>query len=207
MLVETLIAISLFSVVLLSSMALVESGRRFSSTTLQITNVEDLAQQMLFRMENELANAHGERVLTTLTAPLAAGEVGTLQVSAANQGFPPHGTLLLERGRPNEERIAYQGIADANHFRVPRAASSTLAMNHAADSSLRSVIGLVEPLANQTNPTASDYDGIALKRQPVYFRGDGTGFVLVPVDRAAATTRWSDTGSTSRRRRAVRRHG
>jgi hypothetical protein len=185
MLVETLIAVSLFSVVLLSSMAMVESGRRFSSSTMQITTVEDLAQQMLFRMERELATAAGSTPRFTLPLPLPAADEAGMLVSST-LGFPPRGTLLVHRGGALEERISYSGIDGATRFTgLARGAQCTTPNAHpGGDGADHLWAGLAEPLANQAAPPPSEYDGIALEEgRQVFFRGDGTGFSYrVPVD-------------------------
>lgn len=189
LLMETVVAVSLFAVVLLASMAMVESGRRFSSSSMQITAVEDLAQQMLFRMERELASATGSAPKVSLPGPLDAGEAAGVTVSST-QGFPPRGTLVLERGTQREERIAYTGLAGGNRFTgLLRGQQCTNDVRHPGDDGRDHLWGgLAEPLSNQEAPGAGDYDGIALEEgQPVFFRGDGTGFSYrVPVDPSGA---------------------
>ena len=178
-------AVGLFSVVLLSSMAMVESGRRFSNSAMQITTVEDLAQQMLFRMEHELASATGSTPRFTLPLPMNAAETTGVTVSTT-LGFPPRGTLLLDRGGAREERSTYSRIASSTRFEgLTRGVECTVASDHAGANGVDHLWGgLAEPLANQLAPAPGDYDGIALEDgQPVYFRGDGTGFSFrVPVD-------------------------
>jgi hypothetical protein len=185
LLLETLIAVSLFSVVLLSSMAMVESGRRFTNSTMQITTVEDLAQQMLFRMEHELACATGSTPVFALPAPVNAAEAAGLTVSST-LGFPPRGTLLLDRGTAHEERVSYTSIASTTRFEgLTRGVECTVASDHAGANGVDQLwCGLAEPLANQLDPAPGDFDGIALEDgQRVYFRGDGMGFSYrVPVD-------------------------
>jgi len=179
------VAVGLFSVVLLSSMAMVESGRRFSNSAMQITTVEDLAQQMLFRMEHELASATGSTPRFTLPLPMNAAETTGVTVSTT-LGFPPRGTLLLDRGGAREERSTYSRIASSTRFEgLTRGVECTVASDHAGANGVDHLWGgLAEPLANQLAPAPADYDGIALEDgQPVYFRGDGTGFSFrVPVD-------------------------
>jgi hypothetical protein len=183
-LIEILIAVTLFTVVLLSSMAMVESGRRFSRSTLEITTVEDLAQQMLFRMEHELANASGLEPQASLTANLGAGDTGSLQVTST-VGFPPRGTLVVERGTAQEERIAYASLAaDRVTFQtLTRGEQCTGSFDHLDGKELL-WNGLAEPLEDQVAPTADDYDGIALEEGvQTFFRGDGIGFAYrVPID-------------------------
>jgi hypothetical protein len=166
-------------------MAMVESGRRFSNSTLQITGVEDLAQQMLFHMEHELASATGSTPKFTLPGPLSAGEVSGMDVSST-LGFPPHGTLLLDRGGARAERVNYSSIASATRFEgLARGQECTTSSDHAGANGVDQLwCGLAEPLANQVDPSPADYDGIALEDgQKVYFRGDGRGFSYrVPID-------------------------
>lgn len=185
MLIETLIGVTLFAVVILSSMAMVESGRRFSSSTMQITTVEDLAQQMLFRLEHELAPASGIEPIFTLATPLTAVDVERMTVSST-LGFPPRGTLILERGTEREERVAYGSILGLTEFGdLARGQACTPASDHAATSGVEHLwAGLALPLENQTAPSAAEYDGIALEEgRQVFFRGDGTGFSFrLPVD-------------------------
>jgi hypothetical protein len=185
MLIETLIGVTLFAVVILSSMAMVESGRRFSSSTMQITTVEDLAQQMLFRLEHELAPASGAEPVFTLASPLGAADVQRMTVSST-LGFPPRGTLVLERGTEREERVAYGSILGLTEFGdLTRGLACTPATDHAATSSVDHLWGgLAMPLENQDAPGPDEYDGIALEEdRSVFFRGDGTGFSFrLPVD-------------------------
>jgi hypothetical protein len=185
MLLETLVALTLFCVVILSSMAMVESGRRFSGSTLSITTVEDMAQQMLFRMERELASATGATPRFSLPATLTSGEVAGVAVSS-NLGFPPRGTLVLERGTAREERLEYTGLEGVNRFvGLTRGVRCTKAEEHpGAEGTDHLWAGLAEPLDDQDAPPASAYDGIALEQgREVFFRGDGTGFSYrMPVD-------------------------
>src|ERR1700752_1510085 len=162
LMIEALIAISLFATVLLSSMALVQSCRGFSHSTLQVPAVEDLSQQMLFRMEHELAAATGANAnpFTALTATLSASERDSLQV-ASTLGFPPRGVLVFERGTAQEEHVGYSGIADINHFTgLTRGLQCTQPVAHPA-SSIQDVlwVGLAEPLEDQTDPSAGAHDG------------------------------------------------
>lgn len=189
-LLEILIVVTLFAVIVLGSLFVVDSGRNLSSKTLQMTATEDLAQQMLYRLERELANASGAEPQAVLTAGLVPGMTGTLVVDST-VGFPPTGFLVVRRGTPGEERIAY---ADLDPDRVTfmslqRAQQCTVEGTHLFQSEVL-WSGLAEPLANQTNPSASDYDGIALEATgQVFFRGDGHGFSYrVPVDPTGGTS-------------------
>lgn len=188
-LLEILIVVSLVASIVLGSMFVVDSGRNLSSKTMQMTATEDLAQQMLYRLERELANASGWEAKAVLSGVLAAGESRTLVVDSTI-GFPPGGTLVVGRGTPREERIEY---ADLDPDRVTflvlgRGQQCTAAGTHAVQTEVL-WSGLSEPLANQANPSPADWDGVALEDLgPVFYRGDGSGFSYrVPVDPSGGT--------------------
>ena len=182
--VELMVSVTLFTVVLLASMAMVDSGRRFSRSTMHITHIEDLAQQMLFKMEKELANAAGFEPVTPQPASgqLGAGETTELE-SSGTAGFPPRGMLLLDPGEPNEERISYASLnADGIHFdTLTRAEQCTQDSTHTG---FVYWAGMAEPIAVQNNPPTTP-TGTALGEDGngVLFSGDGFGFTYrVPVD-------------------------
>ena len=179
-----MIVLGIFSVVFMSSLAMVESGRRFSSATIGISTAEELAQQTLFRIEHELANASGLELNAVVTRDLTSMDTASFRVDST-LGFPPRGRLLIERGTPREERLAYEGLlADQVTFvGLTRGMQCTAPATH-LDNVEAMWAGLAEPLALQTNPPAADYDGIAREGgRPVFFRGDGTGFSYrIPID-------------------------
>jgi hypothetical protein len=188
-LVEIVIVTSLFVTVLLASLGMIESGRRFSASTLEITHVEELTQQMLFSIEHELANASGFEATAILTEAFTADDAAALTVDST-LGFPPSGFLLLDRGTSTEERIAYRALEpdQITFSELARGEQDTQAFDHADGGELL-WCGLAEPLAEQVAPEPDDYDGIALEANgPLYFRGDGTGFSYrIPVDPSGGT--------------------
>ena len=183
-LVELMIVVMLFTVVFLASLGMVESGRRFSSSTIGISTAEELAQQMLFRIEHELSNATGLEPNAVITADLGNGETATLQVDST-LGFPPRGQLLLERSTSSEERLTYDRLnTDQVNFELlTRGENCTFDHTHLDNAELMWT-GLAEPLELQDNPPPEDFDGIADENgTPVFFRGDGTGFSYrLPID-------------------------
>ncbi len=185
-LVELMIVVMLFTVVFLASLGMVDSGRRFSSSTIGISTAEEHAQQMLFRIEHELANASGLEPNAVITADLGNGEVASLQVDST-LGFPPFGRLLLERGTTQAERLSYDRLNDdqVNFELLMRGEGCTSDINHWDNAELM-WMGLAEPLELQDNPPPEDFDGIADENgTPVFFRGDGTGFSYrLPIDPA-----------------------
>ncbi len=185
-LIEVLICSALFSVIFLASIALVERERSLSRSMLNMSHVELMSQDMLFDLERELANAFGANPVAVTTVDLAS-DATDLRVSST-LGFPPKGMLLIDRGTPNEEVLAYSGLEDTKEFflALQHGQQCTSAVDHPALTELLWT-GLAEPLDQQDPPPdPANYDGVALEDYgPVYFRGDGTGFSYrVPVDPA-----------------------
>ena len=110
---ELTIAASLFVVVMLSSIALMERDSQLSRSTLAITAVEQQSTQMLYRLERELADALIDTPRAILTDPLNAGETDRLRVAGV-LGFPQAGQVLLWGGG-NEELVAYEGVQVTGH--------------------------------------------------------------------------------------------
>jgi len=183
-LVELLISVTLFTVVLLASMAMVDSGRRFSRSTMQITHIEDLAQQMLFKMEKELANAAGFEPVTPQPASSQLDILETTELeSSSTAGFPPRGMLLLAPGEEHEERITYASLnADGRHFdTLTRGEQCTSPATHTG---FVYWAGMAEPIAVQdTPPTTPTGSVLGEDGNGVLFSGDGFGFTYrVPID-------------------------
>lgn len=192
--VEIMIVMALFAVVFLASMGMMEGGRKLSNATLEITTVEDLAQQMLFKIEHELANASGFEPIAVLSADLGGTDTAQLVVDST-VGFPPTGTVIVGGGTPEEERISYQGLlpgpgVNENTFlTLTRGEECTQAASHSAGGVIdpgATVMwtGLAVPLVQVPPPV--NFDGIVMETgQQIFFRGDGTGFSYrVPVDPA-----------------------
>jgi len=183
-LVEVLVTSALFSVVFLSTVALVRRDRGLSGQVLRTAQIELAAQDLLFSLERDLANAYGERPISIAPAGLGAGEDDL--ILASSLGFPPSGTVVIDRGLPTEERIAYASLGPGKKTLrdLTRGVACTAEVSHGAQSEVLWG-GVAEPLAQQVPPPdADDYDGIAMETTgQVYFRGDGTGFSFrVPVD-------------------------
>lgn len=183
-LLELLIAMTLFSVIFMSSITLIEHERRLSRSVLHISQVELMSQDMMFRLKRELANAFGENPVAV--APLGLGQGATTLQLDSSLGFPPAGTLLIDRGSGNVERVSYAGL-DATQtllLNLSRAEQCTSDVAHGVQTAVLWG-GLAEPLEQQSPPPdAEDYDGISLEAGgPLYYRGDGSGFSYrVPVD-------------------------
>ncbi|MFO1009025.1 MAG: prepilin-type N-terminal cleavage/methylation domain-containing protein [Planctomycetota bacterium] len=183
-LTEALIAASLFSVVLLSSYALLQQDAQVSQSALGISVAESRAQSMLHGLERELADARGASPTATLVNALGSNDSASMRVSST-LGFPPEGYLLLSRGTNGAERVGYATITSDTFVRLDRGVMGTNAASHAANGELLWG-GLAEPIALQTNPAANLFDGRArIGGRTVFFRGDGTGFSYrTPTDPA-----------------------
>ncbi len=185
-LIELLITSALFAIVMLSAIGMIRSGKKFSYSALQATAVEDLAQQMLFRFTHEFANASVRQLpRAALDADVASGATAMLSVTSTLP-FPPQGTLVIEPRTASEERVSYASFANEKQFiDITRGQQCTQPSDH-DDGAPVEWSGLAIPSAEQNNPPASEFDGIALEDgTPVFFQGDGTGFSYrVPVDPA-----------------------
>lgn len=187
--IELVVATTLFAVVLLSSMALMERDAHLSRSTLSITAVEDQSTQMLYRIERELAVGLIDTPRAVLTSQLDAVETGQIAV-ASTLGFPPSGSLLLSRGQPNEEVVSYSGLgAGGSSFAtLVRGEACTQPQTHSINMEIL-WLGLAEPIADQAAPPASSFDGVANEEGTgVFFRGRGAGISYrVPVDPTGGT--------------------
>ncbi len=189
--IELMVATTLFVVVMVSSLALMERDAHLSRSTLQITAVEDQSTQMLYRIERELSDALIDTPTAILRTPLNAGELGRLEVDDV-LGFPPAGMLLISRGTNGEERVSYTGLdtADPAFTGLVRGQACTADVGHAINPTNDVLwIGVAESIANQTNPPPTSFDGTSDEEGVgVFFVGRGAGVAFrIPVDPAGGT--------------------
>lgn len=193
-LVESLIAGSIFALVILGAYAALSRDATLSRSSLGISVAEMRAQQMLFAIEREVAGARGASPRTTATVALAAGATAELRV-ASTLGFPDRGLLLVDRGTAGLERIAYDSLGPgaASFLALTRGEQCTNPSSHAAGAEVLWA-ALAETLVLPANPPANLFDGRALEAGgPVWFRGDGTGFSYrVPTDPAGGAAVLTD---------------
>ncbi|MFT7669757.1 MAG: type II secretory pathway pseudopilin PulG [Planctomycetota bacterium] len=185
-LLEMTISFGILSTVLLAIFGVIRRDTQLAHSTLGIAVAEMQAQQMLRRIEGELADARGAVPVAALTAPLTANETSAIAVDLT-LGFPPRGTLLLTRGTGSEERVDYSSITSAqDRFAgLTRGVQCTEANEHNAGAGIDILwASMAQPIELQANPPAALWDGQALEPTgPVFFRGDGSGFSFrVPVD-------------------------
>jgi hypothetical protein len=183
---ELTLSFGILTTILLAVFGVIERDTHLAHSTLGIAISEMKAQQMLRKIEGELANARGDVPIASLTQDLSAGETGEILVDMT-LGFPPQGTLLLDRGTNAEERIAYAGLVAAqDRFSgLTRAAQCTDSDLHLPGAGLTVLwTGIADPIELQENPPENLWDGVAMQPTgPLHFRGDGSGFSYrVPVD-------------------------
>ena len=185
-LVEVMIASSVLVLILLAALATISRDAELSRSTLGISVAEMRAQQMLFSLSRELADARGANPRATAAVTVGAGETGSLTVDST-LGVPPAGMLLLDRGTAGVERIAYAALGPARTTfqALARGEQCTAAATHAAGTEVLWA-ATAEPIALQQGPPASAWDGRAREATgTVFFRGDGSGFSYrVPTDPA-----------------------
>ena len=189
-LVEILVTSSLFTVIMLSSMALMERDANLSKSTLSLAALEDRSGQMLHKIEREMADALISSPTAILATALVPGTSSEAVVSST-LGFPEQGFLMLSRGTADFEIVSYDSLGPGiDRFSgLTRGLACTPPATH--DINMEIVwAGLAEPIADQTAPPASSFDGIALEEGTgVFFRGAGAGISFrVPVDPAGGTS-------------------
>lgn len=183
-LLELTFSIAIYVVILLSTLGMLERDTHLSKAVLSTTHVEQMAQELIYRLKSELANAQGANPMAIITEAISENDDLALRVDST-LGFPNEGMLILDRGTDSEERISYAELDESEeYFRsLGRAEQCTQSAAHLVGSELVWA-GLAEPIAQQQNPTVDQYDGVALGvLGPVYFRGDGSGFAYrKPID-------------------------
>jgi type II secretory pathway pseudopilin PulG len=185
-LVESVFAASLLVIVILGAISLLSRDMQVSRGSITVQVAQNQAQTLIYALEKELANARGERPVTTLTAGLGSGSGGTIALEST-AGMPPQGMLTIDRGTPQSEHIGYATLASdgLTLSGLARGAQCSNPVAHAQNAeALWS--GLAELLALGGVPPPDLYDGRALESAgPCYFRGDGTGLSYrMPTDPA-----------------------
>jgi len=183
-LLELTFSISIYSVILLATLTMLERDTHLSKSVLSTTHVEQMAQELLYRLKGELANAHGSNPTAIVTEEFDDNDTTQLRVDST-LGFPSEGTLILGRGTAGEERLSYSELENSEEYFVglERGLQCTTGKDHADGVDLIWA-GLAEPIAQQDNPQPDQFDGLTMGvLGPVYFRGDGSGFAYrKPID-------------------------
>lgn len=184
-LLEATIAISLLAVTVMATFSLLDSSRRFASASLEVAAVEDLVQDLVYDIERELGGAAIQSPASPLTTGLAPNETTSLEL-ASSAAFPPTGSVVVDRGTPEEEVLSYEnlGFGGRELQGLIRGLAGTADGNHASNGEDVLWRGLAELIDDQTAPPATAYDGQAQGEGKIdFFRGHGAGIVYrLPVD-------------------------
>lgn len=185
-LLELTLSFGILTTILLAVFGVIQRDTHLAHSTLGIAVSEMKAQQMLRKIEGELANARGAVPIASLTTDLDAAESARVEVDST-LGFPPAGTLLLSRGSGSEERIDYTGLVATQLWftGLQRGVQCTTPSSHASGIGVDVIwASMAQPIDLQQNPPADMWDGqAAIATGNLFYRGDGTGFSYrVPVD-------------------------
>jgi Tfp pilus assembly protein PilX len=185
-LVESIFAATLISVVIMGSIMLLSHDMDVSRSSISVQVAQNQAQTLIYALEKELSNAKGERPVASLTSALGAGAAGTVSLDSS-LGFPPTGTLIIDRGTTKSEHIDYQSLVNdgLTLTSLTRGTHCSTSVGHAQNAEVLWG-GLAERLTLTGSPPPDLYDGQALESAgPTYFRGDGTGISYrMPTDPA-----------------------
>lgn len=182
-LIDLSIGLAVVSVLMfLVSVAIHREARSLKTATGR-TDVERRARIMLDRIEAEVEYAQAANPIGWLTADLSPA-AGTVRVDSV-AGFPDVGTLLIDAGGVDEERLQY-GAVDAGlpgFSALSRGVRCTGAAQHDEGEQVM-WSSLARHIDDQVAPPASQFDGISQEISgQVFFRGEGTGFSYrAPVD-------------------------
>lgn len=182
--IELAFSVTIFVVVLLSSLAMVDRDTHLARSALGIGAVENMAQEMLFELEKELVNATAKDTTTWLATAVGTGD--TPITVGSTRGFPPQSELVIDRENGGREVVGYTtwDFGAGTFTGLDRGLECTSDTGHGDNSSVF-WNGWAQVLDVQPAP------GVALLNtnqalEPtggVFYRGAGTGFAYrVPID-------------------------
>ena len=183
-LIEVVIAFTVMTIILLATSSVLRRETRGIAELQNMGHSEKVMEGVFNRIFRTIQFARGFTSETTLSSTLTANETGQISLGSIN-GFPDQGSLVVDRGEATEETINYEAHATVGTgvLTLERGAEGTQNRGHNRGSS---VIwsGLAYPIANQTDPDPSEYDGTTDDlRGDIYFIGKGLGLSYqVPVD-------------------------
>lgn len=182
-LVDLSIGLAVVTVLMFGVTVAIQREARSLMTVTRRTDTERRARVMLDRIESELEYAQAANPSAWLTADLPGG-AGTARVDSI-AGFPDVGTLLIDAGEVDEERIDYSLVdsASSGFTGLARGVRCTGgALHDEGEQVLWSA--LARHIDDQTAPPPAQFDGISQEiSSQVFYRGEGTGFSYrTPVD-------------------------
>jgi len=183
-LIDLTIGLAIVSFLLVAITVVIQREARALAIVTNRTDTERRARVMLGRIEGELEYAQAANPSTVLTSDLGVGAGGTASVDTV-AGFPDVGTLLIDAGEADEERIAYQLVQTAppGFTNLTRGERCTSAAAHDQGEQVM-WSALARYTDDQIAPPAARFDGISSEISgQAFFRGEGTGFSYrVPLD-------------------------
>lgn len=196
-LLEVIIAAAIFSVLMVTATLNVHRDGQALRSLARRTHLESKAHEMLENIQARLEFAQGTTPQAWLQADLNAGETNTIEVDST-AGFPDAGTLLLQPGTANVERIDYVNLnpLGTQFLTLSRGVQCTDGSGH-DDGTLARWAGMAEAIEDQIAPPASFFDGVSQEMfGQVFYRGDGYGFSFrVPTDPSGNMEFFDGTGA------------
>lgn len=195
-LLEVILGLAVMAFVLgVATLYLHRQASTMSSST-RDSGMMHRAEIMLDEIADDLRFAKGDVPTAWLTEDLNAGASAFLELDTTLP-FPDSGTLLLQPGSPQVERIDYAAIdpGSGRLLMLGRGSACTTEGDHPAGTAV-----LWAPAAtaidDQDAPDAAFFDGASQELLgDVFFRGDGSGFAFrVPVDPAGGQDYFDASG-------------
>lgn len=183
-LMDLTIGLAVVSVLMFAITVAIQREARSLMTVTRRTDTERRARVMLDRIESELEFAQAANPRARLTGDLGAGTGGPASVDTV-AGFPDVGTLLIDAGEIDEERLDYALVEDAP-ARFSLLTRGVRCSGGASHDEGEQVLwsALARHIDDQTAPPAAQFDGVSQEFSgQVFFRGEGTGFSYrAPID-------------------------
>jgi len=196
-LIEVIIALTMMAMILGVATMYLHNQANALATVSRDTSLMQRTSAMLDVVAQDLRFACGSVPQAWLTQDLLDSDEGFIELDTT-RSFPDRGTLLIEPGTPQEERITYLTLNPAQDRLelLGRGELCTAAHTHWAGTAV-----LWAPSAtaiqDQVAPNPDFFDGISLELAgQVFYRGDGSGFAYrVPVDPTGGEDYFDDDGA------------
>lgn len=185
-LLEVILGLSVMAFVLgVATLYLHRQALTLTSVT-RDTHLVQRAQVMMDEIAQDLRFARGDEPTAWLTDDLTVDEAAALRLDSTLP-FPEGGTLLLQPGTIDEERIAFEALDPGTNrlLTLQRGSRCSTAAVHPAGTPVTWAASATA-IDDQVAPAAEFYDGRSQELfGPVFYRGDGSGFAFrLPVDPA-----------------------
>lgn len=194
-LLELMIASAITSLLLVTAVSSMNREARALEEGATVVSRERRMSEVLERIGTTIQFAQGTSPRAFLTTDLGP-DAASIELDTV-LGFPPQGTLLLEPGTGNEERINYTSLNGTSQriLGLERGAQCSSPGGH-LEGRVVHWAGMARAIEDQVGPSAELYDGQSDSDTGiVFYRGDGTGFSYrVPTDPAGGNDFFDATG-------------